>query len=323
MDSLTIRQACTWSFGRKVRAARVMALALLLLAFMAPACQTPTAHAAFEPFGLGSPFRTRIGDRAAVDPNSGPMIAWASRNGGINANLVEFGIPIYFASADSPRYLVSCTKPWGRCPFDGYQVPIPLGARPHSGSDGAMVVVDPSTRQVFEFWHAQQADNQWTVGWSAVTNLDGSGWDHGATGSGASRLGGVILVAEIQQGEIPHALAVATDNVCAGVFRSPAIASDGVSSRSDCIPEGARIRLDPTVDLDALTLAPAVRTVARALQQYGAYVVDRSGAPMIVSFELDTTADNGSIGTAYQQAGLRWDYDDLPGVPWDRLQVLA
>jgi hypothetical protein len=133
----------------------------------------------------------------------------------------------------------------------------------------------------------------------------------------------VIQIAEIQQGEIPHALAVATDNVCAGVFRPPAIATDGRSSRSDCIPEGARIRLDPGVDLGALILAPAVRTVARALQVYGAFVVDRSGAPMSVSFELDPTAGNGSIGSVYRDAGLRWDYDNLPGVPWDRLQVLA
>jgi hypothetical protein len=42
-----------------------------------------------------------------------------------------------------------------------------------------------------------------------------------------------------------------------------------------------------------------------------------------VSFELDPTAGNGSIGSVYRDAGLRWDYDNLPGVPWDRLQVLA
>ena len=190
------------TFGRKSRAARVMALALLVLAFVAPACQTPPAHAAFEPFAPNSPFRTRIPDGAAGDPNSGAMIAWASRNGGINADLVEFGIPIYFASADTPRYTVSCTESWGQCPFDGDQVPIPTGARPHSGSDGAMVVINASTRQVFEFWQAQQAGNRWTVSWAAVTNLDGSGWDRGATASGASRLAGVIRIDEIQRGEI-------------------------------------------------------------------------------------------------------------------------
>jgi len=239
--------------------------------------------------------------------------------------LVEFGIPIYQADASTPRHRVSCTlsMPWGPCPFEGDEVPIPVGARPHSGSDGAMVVVDEATRQAFEFWQAQRDGDGWRTSWGAVTNIDGSGWDRGATASGASRLAGVIRISEIANGDIPHALAVATSAACAGTFRPPAISTDGGSSRSDCIPEGARLRLDPNVDLDALTLAPAVRAVARAMQVYGAFVVDRSGSPLSMSFELDTTAPSGSVGAVYQQAGLRWDYDHLPGVPWDRLQVLA
>jgi hypothetical protein len=130
-------------------------------------------------------------------------------------------------------------------------------------------------------------------------------------------------MAEIQKGDIPHALVVQSDSVCANVFRAPGWKTDGTSTRTDCIPEGARIRLDPAVDLDSLTLAPAVLAVARALQLYGAYVVDGGGAPISVSFELDPTATSDSIGAVYEQAGLRWDYDSLPGVPWDRLQVLA
>jgi hypothetical protein len=251
------------------------------------------------------------------------MITRASR-GGMYTNVVEFGIPIYHAAADTPRNTVRCTITWwGPCPFDGYQVPIPNFARPHTGSDGAMVVVDESTRKVFEFWQARRTGEEWTASWGAVNNLDGSGWGGASTGSGASRLAGVIQIAEIAQGEIPHALAIQTDNVCAKVFRRPAIKADGKSLRPDCIPEGARIRLDPAVNLDALTLVPAVKTVARALQDYGGYVVDGGGAGLSVSFELDPTASNGSIGSVYQQSGLRWDYDNLPGVPWDRLQVLA
>ena len=317
------KEASCRAFARKVPAARAIILILLLVVITAAVCPSPHAELSLRPFAPDSPFNTRIPEGAAVDLNSKAMIAWASRTGGIDATMVEFGIPIYQAAPDAPRYTVQCTKRWGQCPFDGHQVPIPTGAKPHTGSDGAMVVVDDSTREVFEFWQARHVGNGWTSSWGAVTNLDGSGWDRGATGSGASRLAGVVRIAEIQQGEIPHALAVATDNVCANVFRPPAIGTDGTSSRSDCIPEGARIRLDPTVDLNTLTLAPAVRTVARAMQVYGAYVVDSGGAAVSVSFELDPTAGNGSIGSVYQQAGLRWDYDDLPGVPWDRLQVLA
>ena len=45
--------------------------------------------------------------------------------------------------------------------------------------------------------------------------------------------------------------------------------------------------------------------VAQAMQVYGGYVMDRGGAPISVSFELDPTATTNSIGSVYQQAGLR------------------
>lgn len=280
---------------------------------------------ASAPFAPDSSFRTPIPDNAKVDPNSRAMVAELSRDNALYSNLVEFSIPIYHATQTTPRYQVRCTMEWGSCPFDPYWVPIPTDAEPSPGSDGAMVVVDASTREIFEFWQAQRAGDEWTTSWGAVGNLDGDGWvEQGhSTGSGASRLGGVILVSEIQQGTIPHALALQSNNVCADVFRSPATRTDGTSTRSDCIPEGARVRLDPAVDLDSLDLAPAARMVAEAMQTYGGYIVDAGEAPLSVSFERDTTATNGSIGRSYHEAGLRWDYDHLPGVPWDRLQVLA
>jgi hypothetical protein len=284
----------------------------------------PRAAASDQPFAPGSPFRSPLTPGAPVDPNSDAMIARASRTGGVAANLVAFGIPIYYADASTPRRTVVCTDTtWAPCAFDGYQVPIPDGARPNRGSDAAMVVVDEAARKTFEFWQAGHAGGQWTTSTGAVGNLDGSGWGRGATASAASRLGGVIRLAEIREGSIPHALALQSSNVCAGEFRSPAISTDGHSSRSDCLPEGARLRLDPTIDLDALALTPGERAVARAMQIYGGYIVDQGGAALSMSFELDPTAGNGSIGPTYEQAGFRWDYDDMPGVPWDRLQVLA
>lgn len=316
--------------GRTRRAFRAVSTCVVLTVLVAVAMgvpvdgSVPSARAAFQPFAPGSPFRTPIPDGAAVDPNSAAMIASATRTGGVVANLVMFGIPIYFADASTPRHSVECTiTSWGPCPFAGRQVPIPDGARPHRGSDGAMVVVDNSTGEIFEFWQARHDEGRWTTSFGAVNSIDGTGWGGNSTATGASRLAGVIQIAEIAEGVIPHALALQTDNACAGTFRYPAVKTDGHSSRSDCIPEGARIRLDPAVDLSSLPLPPAVRTVARAMQVYGAYVVDSGGAPLSVSFELDPAASNGSVGPVYQEAGLRWDYDDMPGVPWHRLQVLS
>lgn len=309
------------SAGRAAVACTMAAL-LVLVGAAAMGCSA-TAELAPPPFAADSPFNTKIPDAVAVDPKSEEMIATATSEG-IASNLVEFGIPIYLSSADTPRYTVPCRiTTWGRCPFDGHQVPIPDGARPHTGSDGAMVVVDRQSRQSFEFWQARHDGDKWTASWAGIVDIDGSGWGGGATASGASRLGGVIRIAEIEAGKIPHALAISTQNACAKVFRAPAVATDGRSQNADCIPEGAHLRLDPALDVDALALTPAERAVATAFQVYGAYVVDRCGAPLCLSFELDTTADSGSIGSVYHKAGLRWDYDNMPGVPWNRLQVLA
>jgi hypothetical protein len=54
----------------------------------------------------------------------------------------------------------------------------------------------------------------------------------------------------------------------------PATSSDGQSSGADTIPEGARLQLDPSLDLSTLGLQPWQRTIARALQQYGMFVGD-------------------------------------------------
>lgn len=288
-------------------------------------CASPTspANAATEPFAATSPWRTPIGSNATVDPNSAAMIRYAARRSALNANLDQFGIPIYQASPGTPRYTVTCTvREWGRCPFAGVRVPIPNGATPHVGSDGAMVVIDAPARKVYEFWRARRGAGQWFTAWGAVNDLYGSGWGGASTGSGASRLGGVIRVSEIRQGRIPHALALQSDNVCARVFRRPALKTDGRSLRPDCIPEGARVRLDPRLDLRTLRLTPAQRTVAQALQTYGAYIVDIGGAPLSVSFERDPAAPGPSIGATYSASGLRWDHDDLRGIPVHRLQVV-
>ncbi len=96
-----------------------------------------------------------------------------------------------------------------------------------------MVVIDPDTHTSYEFWRAHKENGTWTTQFAAVNDLNGSGWGGGAsTGSGASRLAGVIRIAEVQQGRIPHALALQSNNVCAKTFRSPpALKTDGRSTR--------------------------------------------------------------------------------------------
>jgi hypothetical protein len=252
------------------------------------------------------------------------MTAEVARSGRMYANLVAFGIPVYTAKVTTPRYRVGCDMEgiWGPCPLSRRPMPIPRRAEPNSGDDGVLTVVDPATGAVGEYWRARRSGNGWSASFGAVNSLTGSGWGGSSTGAGASRLAGVVRVREIERGVIPHALVLQSAHACAVKFRPPARKTDGTSTRSDCIPEGARLQLDPKLDLSALRLTRAERAVARAMQVYGGYLIDRSGTSLSVSFERARDASVSSPGSAYLASGLRWDYDALDGVPWRRLRVL-
>ena len=57
----------------------------------------------------------------------------------------------------------------------------------------------------------------------------------------------------------------------------PAQRTDGASTDPNAIPEGARFRLDPKLDIDALNLPPMTRMMAKAAQRYGMIVRDQTG----------------------------------------------
>jgi hypothetical protein len=298
--------------------------ATTLLAVSAAGAPTAAA-AATRPFAAGSPFNVLIRTAPQLDPASAAMVARASRDRQAYANLYEYGIPISSATSTTPRYSIACAMEgaWGHCPLSDRPMPIPTGARPSTGTDAAMVVMEPAKGSIGEYWRAARRGTGWTASWGAVNSLSGSGWGGASTGAGASRLGGVVRVAEIRAGVIDHALVLQTDNACARVYRAPAIKTDGDSTRADCLPEGARLQLNPAIDVARIAgITPAERTIARALQRYGAYVIDRGGAPLSISFERAPDATSSSPGSAYRAAGLRWDYDGLPHIPWSRLRVL-
>lgn len=306
--------------GRKLA---VVAVATVVLWAGVTGCSKSGPSAFHAPFATDSSWRQPIPSKPAIDSNSAAMIAAIQSERALHANLIEFGIPIYQVRGDKSGHAVECTGgDWGACPFGDMSVPIPPEAVPNSGSDAAMVIVDESSSKVYEFWRAAKHGDRWSSEWGAVNDLTGPGWGGSSTGSGASRLAGVIRIDEIAAGKIPHALALQTNNACK-TFRPPALKADGTSGRPDCIPEGARLQLDPGVDLKSLGLGKGELAVATAMQRYGGYVVDVGGAPLSVSFELDRSAVAGTLGKAYQDAGFRWDYDAMERVPWDKLRVLG
>lgn len=315
--------------GHRARLTRIRRLegvvvAGILLLFASPPLIYEAAAATARPFSASSPFNTAIRSAPAIDGKSAAMVARASRTGQVPANLVEYGIPVYTAGPSTPLQHVTCTYDgaWGRCPLSQSPRKIPGNASPNTGDDGVLTVLDPAAGSVDEYWRARHTSGGWTTAWGAVNTLTGSGWGGASTGAGASRIAGVVRVSEIQAGRIDHALVLQSDDVCAAVARPPALKTDGDSTRGDCLPEGSRLQLDPKLDVATLSgLTSGERTVARAMQVYGGYVIDRGGAPLSVSFERAPDAGR-TPGSVYTAAGLAWDYYGLTHVPWSRLRVL-
>lgn len=281
----------------------------------------PAAHAdaGRRPFAANSAWNTPIPPHPRLARGSDATAAHLAR--GVHANLYRFGTPVYRVSgrtAGAHRRNVTCLRNWGPCLLR--DVPIPADARPAPGSDGAMVVVDAAHLQVYDFWRARHTDTGWTAAWGTRDPLDGMGNEHGgAVGAGFSGLAGLVRLSDISTGRIDHALHFSTDIACAGRFRYPATKTDGSSHAADCLPEGARVQLDPSIDVDAIPdITPGEMAVARALQVYGAYNRDNGGAPMAFGFEYPAGRPD-----PYPAAGLSHDYYDFPHIPWKHLRVLA
>ncbi len=58
----------------------------------------------------------------------------------------------------------------------------------------------------------------------------------------------------------------------------PATHTDGVYNDIAALPEGARIQLDPAFNVEAQAWPRWEKTIAHALQTYGAYVGDTGGS---------------------------------------------
>ncbi|WP_370064493.1 hypothetical protein [Mycobacterium sp. MAA66] len=193
--------------------------------------------------------------------------------------------------------------------------------------------IDWSTSPVtaYEFWQANSpSSGAISTAWGG-TAVDvktgpgiaaGGGTTGSATASNVSRLAGVIRMREIQAGSIPHALEIGSSFACTGYFRYPAAKTDGPSTNANCIPEGARIQLDPSVNISSLPAGE--KAIAAALQTYGAYVCDTAGSPFALAFEGDPSliGQSGQVPMAYSNAGLSWDYYDMTDIPWSSLRVL-
>jgi fibronectin type 3 domain-containing protein len=206
-------------------------------------------------------------------------------------------------------------------------VPIPAYAQSAAGTDGQITIYQPSTDTLWDLFRACNPDGPnnpsnvspqncppgpttWTAAYGGVMqNVSQSlgyfddasypGFSSYAWGSTATSLpvvAGTATIAELESGHIDHALAInlprsgggaACEQVPPVPFIWPAQRSDGLSKLTDCIPEGTRLRLDPTLDVSGLP--KLARMFAVAAQRYGMITRDRDAGG--ISFHAEDPLD--------------------------------
>jgi len=226
--------------------------AVSVLALGAAALHAPAKAAASDAvFAPSSVWNSPLPPSPVLDAKSS---TWSSvlAGGAHVADIYEFGVPIYEPSAGTPRYAVRIlnSPAWGPDPLAGDTVPLTSVYTPSVGSDGAMAVVDRSTGKSYDMWRFSWNGGRPQTAWAGVASLTGPGNDSDATGAGISRLAGVVRAGEIAAGAINHTLVFSSDKSCRGGYRYPATKTDGASSSTDCLPEGARVQKDQTKQRD-------------------------------------------------------------------------
>ncbi len=292
------------------------------------------------PFGPASVWRRDI-SRAPLAPDSAAQVADLARQvqthwGAVAAfNVRRYTTSVAVVGATQPRARVS----FDDCQHKGYVprglhgpsgqfegVPIPPTAVPSAGTDSELTVYSPGTDQVWEFWKARHDALDWHACWGgridhASTSPGIFSGNFGATATGLPNAAGMISIRDARAGRIDHALSLQViDAAKWNQFSYPAQRSDG--SGAGPIREGARLRLDPSLDVASLHLSPLAAMVARAAQRYGFIVTDKGGAVAVQGESSGGLVAHGGSDPWRALLGSTPTYAVMKGFPWDRLQVL-
>jgi hypothetical protein len=199
----------------------------------------------------------------------------------------------------------------------------PSGCGENSDQDNNMVILDLTTRCEYSLWQARKENGAWVASWSNRSTMGGSGiFPQGLStrASGFSFSGGVIWPDELKEGVIRHKLVFSYPYTKSPNPVAPAVSTDALTTDADAIPIGAIVQLDPSLDLDALGLVGAEKTIAKAMQEYGLILSDTGGASGIGLYAVDPNSV-----TTYPYEGIFSSMESfiiLSNIPADKFRVL-
>lgn len=294
-------------------------------------------------------WKRRVDGRASLDPRSAQLTASLAATvaagdaagRGTWIDTTACAPHVYRVPADQPAVRVSLLngqRPGRRSLQAALSaVPIPADATGSSCRDRSLVIEQPATNRMWELWHARQDASGWRADWGGATrhlndddgvfgtdDWPGAQTYWGASASSLTLIGGILTPQELQTGQIDHALALSVPQSAAGVWSAPAQRTDGVSSDPDALPYGARLRLDPSVDVDSLPIPEVTKALARAAQRYGVIVREQTHYNVQFSAEAPPADDPGVYRRIFSGAAPLNGFAGpvMRGFPWDKLQLL-
>ncbi|WP_157732920.1 hypothetical protein [Bosea sp. AS-1] len=245
-----------------------------------------------RPFTASSSWNTEVSADATFTKLNWPTstgynysVAWSS-----------YSPSVYVASSSDPLVQVSHPPGWGY-PGGTVSVHMPAAANGAAGTDGELIVIDGDV--AYNFWQFNRTSNTTAsaASFAAENVVTGDGWGSkspflaaGITAAGASQLGGLIVADEVKDGSIDHALQLAVDfGLAKPGAVGQAISSDG-GSASGIVQEGQHLAIPPGTPMPA-GLSALGQQVFKAMQQYGAYVIDVAGGTTNVRAQANAFDD--------------------------------
>jgi serine/threonine-protein kinase len=254
-----------------------------------------------------APFWKRDVTEAAVDPQSGAIIANLEAAGGFgNGRLqIDFSIAVLTADASTPFRSFIPTADFYSPDCDLASVPIPAGGALEGetgyscagGGDCHLIVQYPPGNVLFEMWRADITSGVFHGGCLAVWDLNriyppsGRGDQCSSADAAGFPIAPLLFTAdELAAGSIDHAIRFILPNprIQAGVFVHPATHAGGPSGQG-MPPYGTRLRLRANYPLSSLP-DEGTRIIARALQKYGMLLADGGNIALTAADDRFTAA---------------------------------
>lgn len=325
-------------------------LALLAAAAASGAVSAPVAGA--QIFAPSSYRNTPLSDSAPVDPLSSSYVLDLTqkvRLDGAFVNTTSYSTPVYTVPSTQPTQPVIVDNPahnpcipgetYGNpCLVEQWQaVPLPANPVPSAGTDGDLVVYQPSTDTMWEFWRFRVdplSGQAHAVYGGRIQNFSSNpgyytatpGTQFGVAATSIPLLAGLQQISELQAGAIDHVVSAALLAPQRG-FRWPAQRGSGINPVVTAAKEGTCFRLPATLNLAGYNLSHYGLILATAIQRYGMVITDATATT-----GLDFYAEGPHDGTDPYGGpnGIFTGLDPSAGAggvlrnfPWSKLQALA